>query len=41
MVVGGNEDNLEAEIRWRVDEKSFLMVMLMCVCFYLIEFAGD
>ncbi len=40
MVVGGIDYNSEAETRQRVDENSFLMVMLMCVCLYLIEICG-
>jgi hypothetical protein len=41
MVVGENDDDLEAEARRRVDGNSFLMVMLMFVCFYLIEIGGQ
>jgi hypothetical protein len=39
--VSGNDNNSEVRTRRRVHENSFLMVMLMCVCVYLIEICGQ
>jgi hypothetical protein len=41
MVVDGNDNDSEAGTQQRIDGNSFLMVMLMSLCFYLIAIRGQ